>query len=343
MHSEPLSNILAFYPKACDKAMHQLSKDFREISDKDFHIAKDRILLFKNLAPLLKKKKLDKEACLRILEAVLEGEVEQTKANARVNDGGGNKRHSVKTGLNPTSLRSLISSSVRSVWKTIAGESDVEDVVNDLIRRATEIAKPIPDDQFMTQLDQDVERYTSRTPQFGVWAERAKLRAFEYLESSVTRTVKKLLPGVHREQENESAERIRQDSAKTVEEELKKLRVKLIKQVNDLSAKTAYTCVSSLVVDPRLILLVEGTCCRLMAQRNIKTSGTMVGCGLVDVPAVLIKLRDSLVFVNVVSDHRFKRLARRSNGNIHGIPDEPDNRRSTQLSTRPEHDSYAAV
>ena len=227
-----------------------MSKEFREISDKDFQIAKDRILLFKNLAPLLRKKKLDEGTCLRISEAVLEGEVEQTKANARVNDRGGNKRHSVKTGLNPTPWPSLTSSSVRGVWKTIAGEGDVEGV-NDLIRRATETAKPIPDDQFVGQLDQDMERYTSRMPQFGVWAERAKHRAFEYLESSVTRTVKKLFPGVHREQENESAERIRQDSAKTAEEELKKLRVKLIKQVNDLSTKTAYTCVSLLMHDSR--------------------------------------------------------------------------------------------
>ena len=80
-----------------------------------------------------------------------------------------------------------------------------------------------------------------------------------------------------------------------------------------------------------------------MAQRNIKICGTTVGCSLVGVPAVLIKLRDSLVFVNVVSDYRFKRLARRSNGHIHGIPDESDNRRSTQLPTQPECDSYAAV
>ena len=240
MHSEPLSNILAFYPKACDKAMHQLSKEFREIPDRDFQIAKDRILLFKNLAPLLKKKKLDEEACLRILEAVLEGEVEQIKANARVHDGGGNKRHNVKTGLNPTSWPSLVSSSVRGVWKTFAGENDVEGMLDDLIRHATEAAK-IPDAQFMSQLDQDMEQYTSRIPQFGVWTGRAKHRAFEYLESNVTRTVKKLLPGVHREQENESAERIKQDSAKTAEEGLKKLRVKLIKQVNDLSTKIAYT------------------------------------------------------------------------------------------------------
>ena len=337
MHSEPLSNILAFYPKACDKAMRQLSKEFRDIPDRDFQIAKDRILLFKNLAPLLKKKELDKEACLRILEAVLEGEVEQT--HARVNDRGGNKRHGVKAGLNPTSWPSLISSSVRGVWKTIAGESDIEDVVNDLIHRVTEVAKSIPDDQFVSQLDQDMEQYTSRIPQFGVWAERAKHRAFEYLVSNVTRTVKKLWPGVHREQENESAERIRQDGAKTAEEELKKSRVKLIKQVNDLSTKTAYTCVLFLMVYLRLMLFVEGTRCRLMAQRN----GTMVGCDPVGVTAVLIKPRDRLVFANIVSDYRFKRLARRPNGNIHGIPNEPDDRRSTQLPTQPECDSYAAV
>ena len=256
MHSEPLSNLLAFYPKTCDKAMHQLSKEFRQISDRDFQIAKDRILLFKNLAPLLKKKKLDEEACLRILEAVLEGEVEQTKANARVNDRGGNKRHSVKTDLNAMSWPSLISSSARGVWKTTAGESDVEGMVNDLIHRVTEAVKSIPDNQFVSQLDQDMEQYTSRTPQFGVWAERAKRSAFKYLESNVTRTVKELWPGVHREQENESAERIKQDGAKRAEEELRKLRVKLIKQMNDLLTKTAYTCVSFLMVDPRLKLLI---------------------------------------------------------------------------------------
>ena len=70
-----------------------------------------------------------------------------------------------------------------------------------------------------------------------------------------------------------------------------------------------------------------------MAQRNKNISGTIVGCCLIGISVVLIKLRDRLVFVNVVSDYRFKRLARRPNGNIHGIPDEPDNRRSTELPT----------
>ena len=97
------------------------------------------------------------------------------------------------------------------------------------------------------------------------------------------------------------------------------------------------------MVDLGLILLVEGTRCPLMAQRNIRISGTMVCCGLVSTPAAPIKLCDRLVFVNIVSDYRFKRLARRPNDNIHCIPNESDDRGSTQLPTQPECDSYTAV
>jgi hypothetical protein len=244
MTSEPLSKFLTLYPKANDKVTQQLSKDFQNISDQDFCNAKKRIGLFKDLVPLLDKKRLglDKETRLQILEAVLAGEVEKAKANVKVNNGVGSRSNNARPSLNPTTW----APGIRSVWsKTFSGENDVEGVVDDLIRRATEAATQISDSQFLNELEQYVEQYAGRFPQFQVLAEQARLKAFEHLEVIIMRTVKKLKPALHRIQEEDCTERIKRESAKRAEEELDKLRINLIKHVNDLSTRTVYSCVSS--------------------------------------------------------------------------------------------------
>ena len=236
MASEPLSKFLSLYPKAGDKVTQQLSKDFQKISDHEFRTAKNRICQFKALVPLLDKKslKLDKEARFEILEAVLAGEIEKAKANSWT----GGRVNYAKPSLNPATW----APGIRSAWsKTFSGENDVEGVVDNLIHRAREAATQITDSQILSELQQDMEKYEKRIPQFKVWAERAKLKAFDYLEVSITRTVKRLRPAVHRIQEEDCTERIKRESAKRAEEELDKLRINLIQHVNDMSTQTAYS------------------------------------------------------------------------------------------------------
>ncbi|KAF8122279.1 hypothetical protein EV363DRAFT_1274846 [Boletus edulis] len=227
---EPLSDLLALYPKASDKATRMLSKEFQNITDKDYQVAKSRIQLFKSLALLLDKKslKLDEQARLQLLEAVLKGEVEPAKATVR------EKWNNMKSTHN-------LATWARAAWKTIAGENDINNV-DDLIRRATEGVTWISDAQFLAQLEQDVdvEWYARDIPLFKVWAERAKQRAFEHLEVSIMRTVKKLAPVVHKAQEEECTERIKRENTKEAEE-LEILRMKLITFVNDRSSQTAYS------------------------------------------------------------------------------------------------------
>ncbi|KAF8452913.1 hypothetical protein L210DRAFT_3617960 [Boletus edulis BED1] len=238
---ELLSNLLALYPKANDKATRMLSKEFQNISDKDYQVAKDRIQLFKSLALLLDKKslKLDKQARLQLLEAVLEGEVESAKVTVRGNPGV-NRWNNMK-------LTHNLATWAWAAWKTIAGENDVNSMVDDLICRATEGVTQIPDDQFVGQLEQDVERYTRHIPQFKVWAERAQQRAFEHLDVCVMKTVKRLVPAVHRAQEEECTERIKRENTKKAEGELEIFRMKLIKSVNIRSSQTTY--LHTLVID----------------------------------------------------------------------------------------------
>jgi len=251
MTSERLSRFLSLYPKANDKVMEQLSKDFRNITDKDFRIAKDRIGLFKELASLLKKKplKLDKQAYQQILGAALDGEVVQVREGLKGNNLVGSKQNYTRLSFNPTTW----APSIRSVWKAFSRENDDMD---NLIRRATEAGTQISDSQFLSQLEQDVERHAGRIPQFGVWAGRAKHRAFEHLKVSIKRTVGNLLPTVRKMQEEECMERIKRENAKRADEELDGLGVDLINHVNDLSSQTSYSCVfgSFLLVDrdPRL-------------------------------------------------------------------------------------------
>ncbi|KAF8122291.1 hypothetical protein EV363DRAFT_1404993 [Boletus edulis] len=229
---KPLSDLLAFYPKANDKATRLPSKELQNITDKDYQAAKDRIQLFKDLASLLDKNslKLDEQARLQLLEAVLEGEVEPAKATVREKV---KRWNSIKSTHN-------LATRARAAWKTIAGENDVNSVVDDLIRRTTEGVTQISDDQFLGQLEQDVERYAQHIPQFKVWAERAKQKALEHLEDSVMRTVKKLVPAVHRAQEEVCKERIKRENVKKADEELESVRVKLIKDVNNLCSQIAH-------------------------------------------------------------------------------------------------------
>lgn len=240
MTSEPLSKFLSLYPKANDKVTQQLSKDFQKISDHEFRTAKNRIGQFKALVPLLDKDnlKLDEEARFEILEAVLAGEIEKVKVNVKANGGAGSRVNYARPSFNPATC----APSIRSAWSTtFSGENDVEGVVDNLIHRARETATQITDSQLLSELQQDVEKYEKRIPQFKVWAERAKLKAFDYLEVSITRTVKRLRPAVHRIQEEDCTERIKRESAKRAEEELDKLRINLIQHVNDMSTQTAYS------------------------------------------------------------------------------------------------------
>lgn len=236
--SEPLSKFLELYPKANAKIEQQLNKDFPNISDQDFRIAKDHICVFKELVPLLHKKhvRLDKQTCLQILEAVLEGDTEQAKAIVT-----GNSGTLKQNNMKPTAW----TASIRWAWRAFSsGGSDMESVVGGLIRRATEAALQISDSQFLSQLDQDTERYAQRIPRFKDWADRAREKAFEYLEVTIMRTLKKLTPAVQRIEEQECMERIKHKHAQRAEEGQDKLRVDLIKHVNGLSTKATYSCVS---------------------------------------------------------------------------------------------------
>ena len=233
--SELLLEQLTPYPRAKDEVARQLSQAFQRIYDQEFGAAKDRVCLFKELMSLLKKKpmKLDKQVCVPILEAVLEGNVDQAKAN-------------VKWSNAASGGATLVASRVAAR--------------DDLFRRATDAARKVTDSQFLTWLGEDLERFTEYGVKLKPLADKAKERAFVHLEVAILRTVRKLTVAVHSMKEEECIEQIKRESARRGDEELDKLRANLIKHVNDLSAQTLHSCVSSpfLVADcdPRLTLLV---------------------------------------------------------------------------------------
>ena len=233
--SEHISEYLTLYPRAQDVVARQLGQGFQIITDQEFRDAKDRICLFKELIPLLDKKpmKLDKQECVAILEAVLKGDVDQAKANVKGNNpggGGGGKRNKTMLGF--------IGSTVKALF---VGESDMETIWDDLFRRATDATRRVTDSQFLTQLAEDLERFAQYGDLLQPLADKAKQRAFAHLEGGITKTTNKRTPEVHRIQEQDCTERIKREQASRAEEELCKLRVGLIRQVNNLSAHTAHT------------------------------------------------------------------------------------------------------
>lgn len=335
MTSEPLSKLLT--PKANDKITQQLRKDLQKISDQDdFRTSKNRIGLFKCLAPRLK---LDEQKSQQILEAVLKGEAEQAKADVKANNWVGSKQDNVMPSWNPTTWR---------IWKTFSGEDDVEGGVDNLIRGATEAATKISDSQFLSQLKQDVEQYTQRIPEFKERAEQARHKALEHLRVRIMETVENFNPETRRLQEEECTAWINRESAKRAEEELDKLRVNLIKHVNDLSMQTACPCVSSpfLLVDCDLkltLLFVDIRCPYIACGRVLERSGPLVSGDLIDMIRGQHSAPCRPEFFDVVSDLGFANLASRPNGNIHSASDGTDDTRSPRVATEPECDPFTTI
>ncbi|KAF8548149.1 hypothetical protein OG21DRAFT_1501183 [Imleria badia] len=227
---EPLEKYLTLHPRAQNEVVLQLSQAFQSISDQEFQTAKDRICLFKGLIPLLKHKH-DKRECVPILEAVLEGNTDLAKVNKKGNNAGGRGK-----------LSKMTQGFFRSVVKAFLGGGDeTENIWDDLFQRATDPAHRVTDSQFLTQLGEDLERFAEYGDRLKPLADKAKARAFEFLEGNITRTTKKLTATVHRIQAEDWTERIKSESAKKAEEDLDKLRGNLIKYVNNLSTQTAYS------------------------------------------------------------------------------------------------------
>ncbi|KAF8548768.1 hypothetical protein OG21DRAFT_684156 [Imleria badia] len=230
--SEPLSERLILYPRAKDEVTQHLSQAFQSISDHEFRAVKDRICLFKELLPLLKKK-LDKQDCVATLEAVLEGNVEQAKANVKGNDTSGGddgKPNKITMGFFRSAIKALF-----------LEESDKESKWDDRFRRATDAARRVTDSQFLTQLAGDLDRFSQYGHLLIPLADNTKQRAFEHLEGGITKTTKKLTAAVHRIQAEDCMELIKREQGNRAEEEQCKLRLDLIRQVNNLSAHTAHT------------------------------------------------------------------------------------------------------
>ncbi|KAF8428935.1 hypothetical protein L210DRAFT_3623712 [Boletus edulis BED1] len=229
------SEILALHPKAKDEIARQLRDAFQNIDDPEFRNAKDRICIFKQSRVLLKQdpRKLAEQEYMPLLKEVLVGDADQAWATVKGNkpgDGSGDRRK-----------KSIIVSLRSAVKEFFVGESDMERLWNDLFRQATYAARNITDSQFLTQLREDLERFAEYGDLLRPLADKAKEKAYAHLEARITTRTNKLTPAVHRIQENGSTERIKREQASLAQEEQRRLRVHLIRQVNELSAHTERT------------------------------------------------------------------------------------------------------
>ena len=207
--SESLSERLTLYPRAKNEVTQQLSQAFQTIADQEFRDAKYHICLFEELMVLLKQKSMElhKQGCVPILEAVSKGDVFRF----------------AESGL-----------------ALFAGECDMENMWDDLFRRATDAARNITDSQFLSQLREGLERFAQYGDLLKPLADKAKERAFAHLADGITRTTNRLMSAVHKIQEQDCMERIKRERASLADEEQRKLRVDLIRQVNTLSAHAAH-------------------------------------------------------------------------------------------------------
>ena len=234
--SEPLSNFFTVCPGERDWVARQLTQAFQNIPDKKFQVAKDCIFLCKELMPLLKKKKLDKQKFVPILE-VMFGDTNQAKANVQENNAG--DRHD--STRNKTTL-AFFWSALRALF---TGENDMESISQDgLLRHATDAAQRITDSQFLTQLGKDLDQFAQYDDLLKLLADNAKERAIVHLKGNIDKTAKKLVVMVQRMLQDAYVKDIKRESAKRADEELAELRVKLIKDANNLSTQATSSCVS---------------------------------------------------------------------------------------------------
>ncbi|KAF8122287.1 hypothetical protein EV363DRAFT_1555266 [Boletus edulis] len=232
---QPTSEILALHPKANDEMARQLRYAFQIIDDPEFRNAKDRICIFKQSRLLLKQdpRELAEQEYMPLLQEVLVEDVDQALGNVKGNkpsDGGGDKRK-----------RTILGGLRLAVKEFFLGESSMETLWNDLFRQATYAAWNITDSQFLTQLGEDLERFAEYGDPLRPLGDKAKEKAYAHLKTRITARTNKLTPAVHRIQENESMEQIKREQASRAEEEQRRLRVNLIRQVNELSAQTEHT------------------------------------------------------------------------------------------------------
>ena len=216
----PPSECLTLHPAAKNEVSRQLSQAFLSISDQQFQAVKDRICLFKELIRLFENK-LNKQQCVPILYAVLEGNTDLAKANVKEDDAIGE------------------GSSILSEAKAFFVGKD------DLFQRATDVAQSVSDSQFLAQLREDMKRFAEYGDKLKPLAEKAKERALARLEVDIMRMVKNPMPGLLRIHEEEW---VKYESAKRREEEPDRLRVNLIKDVNELSTQTLCPWVSMLLL-----------------------------------------------------------------------------------------------
>ena len=277
--SEPLSNFFTACPGEKDRVARQLTQAFQSISDKEFRVAKGCIFLCKELMPLLRKKKLDKQKFVPIMEVTF-GDANQAKGNVQENNAGG--RHD---GTRNKMTLALFWSALKALF---AGQSDMESIFqDDLLRHATDAAQRITDSQFLTQLGKDLDRFAQYDDLLKLLADKAKERATVHLKVNINRTVMKLTAMVHGMQEDGCKKEIKHESAKRADEELAELRVKLIKDVNNLSTQTRYSCVPCpfLIIDrDSALMLFADIHCSSITRCNLEGGPIQVSDGLADIP-----------------------------------------------------------
>ncbi|KIJ64834.1 hypothetical protein HYDPIDRAFT_111462 [Hydnomerulius pinastri MD-312] len=228
---EPLATVVSLYPKVGEHVYQQLqSASLSVIADKEFKTAKERICIVKQLLP--RSKQLDKQKRKQLLNAAFAGELSQVKdalqAIATRARSTGTKQ---KTSFIPSSWK------ISSAWNWLTSSDTDADVVDRIIKEANQAVLHTTDSQFLTDLEHDVQRL----PGVKDLAADAQRRAYEYLEPHIARLVKKLVPAVQKIQEDECNMRIKREHASREEQEQRRLRVNLIRRLNELSKQTPHS------------------------------------------------------------------------------------------------------
>ncbi|KIK75506.1 hypothetical protein PAXRUDRAFT_172638, partial [Paxillus rubicundulus Ve08.2h10] len=225
---EPLSQLIKLYPKLNQHVTQQLRQPSQlNITDKEFREARDRICLAKELIPIVKKVDKQKRGC--ILHAALVWELEYVKDVMKANFKSLTTKHKVIADP-PTNW------AIQGLRKIIPGNAN-SDLVDGLVRDATRAAQQTTDTKFLTELDRDVERH----PELKKLADDARGRACVYLEPAIGRLLKKLVISVQQIQEADCDTRIKREHGSREEEEQRKLRIDLIRRLNNISKQMHHT------------------------------------------------------------------------------------------------------
>ncbi|KAI6035786.1 hypothetical protein EDC04DRAFT_2604872 [Pisolithus marmoratus] len=214
------SQIIDAYPEADGLFQHNI-QECSVISDPEFRIMKDQLCLVVELMP--RTKHLDSKIRDPIWLAA--------------RDGGFQEAQRATKSLSPDSpgMLKMLSDFWQKLKKSFVNPQTDTPSIESILEEAQEAALKVTDSEFFRIVVE--KKRVQKSPQLAQLAEKARLKAKSYLQRTMAHVVRKVVWSIREVQEKNCHARIKTECYDQEDQEQSKLRVQLIRFVNNLSTQ----------------------------------------------------------------------------------------------------------